>query len=106
MAEKPGEYAGRFRATPALLKLCSDEGVPPNTVLDHFKFEYELPKHPLELRARKRKNFYGTGELVGEPMEFKKTPVAAEMGHAIRELNGVLRQAHAPWRGTPRVPHF
>jgi hypothetical protein len=87
VSDKPGEYAGRFRATPALLKLCTDEGVCPNSVFDHFKFEYDLPKHPLELRARKRKNFYGTSELVGEPMEVERTPVTIGMEHAIRELN-------------------
>ena len=41
-----GKFAARFRATPALLKLCNEHGVEPINALDHFEFEYDLPKHP------------------------------------------------------------
>ncbi|MGH6713002.1 MAG: hypothetical protein ACREEK_29120 [Bradyrhizobium sp.] len=87
VSDEPGEYAARFRATPALLKLCIDNGVSPTATLDHFQFEYDLPKHPLHLRARKLKSFYDTSELVGKPMEFERTGVIGGMEHAIRELN-------------------
>jgi hypothetical protein len=82
-----GKYAARFRATPELLRFCTEHGVPPTSVLDHFEFEYDLPKHPVELRARKLKNFFRNVEVVGRPMEFERTPVVNGMEHAIRELN-------------------
>jgi hypothetical protein len=87
VSDKPGEYAGRFRATPALLKLCADEGVSPNSVLDHFEFEYDLPKDPVQLRKRKLRTSFRTKELVGESMEFERTPVVKCMENAISELN-------------------
>jgi hypothetical protein len=82
-----GMYAARFRATPALLKLCIDQGISPTSVLVHFEFEYDLPKHPVQLRARKLRNFYGTGELVGKPMEFERTPAIRGMENIIHDLN-------------------
>jgi hypothetical protein len=85
--EDTGKYAARFRATPALLRFCTHHGVVPTTVLDHFEFEYDLPEHPVQLRARKLKNFFSSTELVGRPMEFERTPVVKGMEHAIRELN-------------------
>src|SRR4029453_13654515 len=33
-----------FRATPALLRFCNEHGVEPTKALDHFEFEYDLPK--------------------------------------------------------------
>jgi hypothetical protein len=95
VSDEPGDtgaYAARFRATSALLKLCTDNAVAPNSVLDHFEFEYDLPKHPVEKRARKLKNFYGSGELVGKPMEFERTPMIKGMEHAIHELNEFFRK--------------
>lgn len=97
VSDKPGEYAGRFRATPALLKLCTDEGVSPNSVLDHFEFEYDLPKDPVQLRKRKLRTSFRTKELVGESMEFERTPVVKGMENAISELNVFF--AKHPLRG-------
>lgn len=82
-----GRYAARFRATPALLRFCTEHGVVPTMALDHFEFEYELPKYPVALRARKLKNFFSSTEVVGKPMEFEKTPVVKGMEHAINDLN-------------------
>lgn len=82
-----GRYAARFRATPDLLMFCRDHGVPSTSVLDHFEFEYDLPKHPVQLRKRKLKTSYRTTEPVGTPMEFERTPVVRGMEHAISELN-------------------
>jgi hypothetical protein len=82
-----GAYAARFRATPALLGFCAEHGVPPAAVLDHFEFEYDLPKHPIQLRRRKLKTSYRTTEAVGRPMEFERTPRVKEMEHAISGLN-------------------
>jgi hypothetical protein len=82
-----GKYAARFRATPELLTLCAEQGVPPRAVLNHFEFEYELPKHPVQLRARKAKNFFRSTDIPGKPMEFERTPVLGGMEHAISELN-------------------
>jgi hypothetical protein len=59
--EDTGKYAARFRATPALLGFCTEHGVEPVKVLDHFEFEYDLPKHPVELRARKPEDFFRAG---------------------------------------------
>lgn len=82
-----GKYAARFRATPALLSFCREHGVEPTKVLDHFKFEYDLPKHPLELRARKVVSFYSDTRQVGKPMEFKRTPRVEQIESQVRELN-------------------
>lgn len=85
--EDTGKYAARFRATPELLRFCTEHGVPPAAVLDHFEFEYELPKHPVQLRKRKLKTSYRTTEPVGKPMEFERTPMVEGMERAISELN-------------------
>ncbi|NEU96034.1 hypothetical protein [Bradyrhizobium uaiense] len=82
-----GQYAARFRATQELLKFCTEQGVPPKAVLDHFEFEYDLPKHPVELRKRKLKNFYRRTDVPGAPMEFERTPSIRGMEHVISELN-------------------
>ena len=86
--EDTGKYAARFRATPELLRFCTEHGVVPTRALDHFElFEYDLPEHPVRLRARKLKNFFSSTELVGKPMEFERTPVVEEMETSIHELN-------------------
>ena len=70
--EDVGKYAARFRATPALLRFCTERGVDPAKALDHFEFEYDLPKNPLQLRTRKLKMVLSThGEPVG-PNGFRK----------------------------------
>jgi hypothetical protein len=55
--------------------------------LDHFKFEYDLPKEPLELRARKIGSFYSDTKPVGRPMEFERTPRVEQLESQVRELN-------------------
>lgn len=85
--EDTGKYAARFRATPELLRFCAEHGVSPAAVLDHFEFEYDLPKHPVQLRKRKLRTSYRTSEPVGSPMEFERTPMVKGMEHAISELN-------------------
>jgi hypothetical protein len=82
-----GKYAARFRATPALLRLCVEHGVAPTAALDHFEFEYDLPKHPIELRATKVGSFYSASKPVGRPMEFERTPHVETMEASLRELN-------------------
>ncbi|UPK35264.1 hypothetical protein IVB18_46110 [Bradyrhizobium sp. 186] len=82
-----GKYAARFRATPELLTFCTEQGVPPSAVLDHFEFEYDLPKHPVELRKRKLKNFFRSSDIPGKPMEFERTPALGGMEHVISEMN-------------------
>jgi hypothetical protein len=82
-----GKYAARFRAAPALLRFCREHGVEPTKALDHFKFEYDLPKEPLELRARKVVSFYNDTQQVGKPMEFERTPRAEQLESHVRELN-------------------
>jgi hypothetical protein len=81
------QYASRFRATPALLRFCREHGLEPTRVPDHFEFEYDLPKHPVELRARKLKNFFSSAEPIGKPMEFERTGFVEVMETSIRELN-------------------
>ncbi|WP_407193470.1 hypothetical protein [Bradyrhizobium sp. STM 3566] len=85
--EDTGKYAARFRATPELLRFCAEHGVPPAAVLDHFEFEYDLPKHPVQLRKRKLKTSYRTTEAVGKPMDFERTPSVEAMEHDMSELN-------------------
>jgi hypothetical protein len=81
------QYASRFRATPALLKFCSEHGVDPAKAADHFEFEYDLPKEPIEKRARKQKDWYSKTRPTGRPMEFEKTERVELLERSIRELN-------------------
>jgi hypothetical protein len=90
--EDTGKYAARFRATPELLRFCTEYGVPPIAVLDHFEFDYDLPKHPVELRIRKLKNYFRGTDIPGAPMEFERTPAIKGMEHAISELNEFFRK--------------
>jgi len=55
--------------------------------LDHFEFEYDLPKQPLELRARKVGSFYTNTKPTGRPMEFERTPIAEQIESVVRKLN-------------------
>lgn len=82
-----GKYAARFRATPSLLRLCREHGVEPTKALDHFKFDYDLPKEPLELRARKLVSFYSDTRQVGTPMDFERTSKVEQLESQVRELN-------------------
>ena len=81
------QYASRFRATPALLRFCTEHGVEPTKALEHFEFEYDLPEHPIELRARKEKNWYSKSSPPGIPMDFVRTDFVEDMENSIRELN-------------------
>jgi hypothetical protein len=85
-----GKYAARFRATPELMAFCTEQGVPPKAVLDHFEFEYDLPEHPVALRARKQKSFFRTTDIPGKPMEFERTPLVQGMEGDVSELNEFL----------------
>ena len=89
-----GKFAARFRTTPLLLRLCSEYGVEPPKVLDHFQFEYDLPKEPLELRARKVVSFYSDTQQVGKPMEFERTPRVLQLEGHINELNEFFAKQH------------
>jgi hypothetical protein len=85
--EDTGMYAARFRATPAFLRFCAEHGVEPTKVLDHFEFEYDLPKNPIEKRARKEKHWYSKTKPPGKVMEFERTDHVEFMENSIRELN-------------------
>jgi hypothetical protein len=82
-----GRYAARFRATPKLLQLCERHGVAPTQAVDHFKYEYDLPAEPLQLRSGKQKNFYRDTEITGKPMDFERTFITNMMETDLRELN-------------------
>jgi hypothetical protein len=82
-----GAYAARFRATPVLLRLCAEHGVEPRATLDHFDFEYDLPNHPIELRARKVGSFYTNTKPIGRSMEFERTPQVEVLEGWLHELN-------------------
>jgi hypothetical protein len=88
-SEQPdfGKYAARFRATPKLLGLCTENGVLPTATLDHFEFEYDLPQHPIELRAAKVGSFYSDTKPVGRPMDFERTGFIEAVEGAIHRLN-------------------
>jgi hypothetical protein len=85
--EDTGQYASRFRATPALLRLCTEHGLDPTKVLDHFEFEYDLPEHPLELRARKPEDFHSRSRPSGRPMEFERDGIVKAIESNVHELN-------------------
>ena len=82
-----GKYAARYRATPALLVLCSDHAVEPASVQDHFEFEYDLPTDVVELRATKKGEYWVKTKPVGEPMEITRTGVVTLIEDQVKELN-------------------
>jgi hypothetical protein len=82
------QYAARFRATPALLKFCVDQNVEPTQWSEHFLSKYDLPEHPIDLRARKPKDYLGRSLVPsGRPMDFERTSAVAKIEDAVRELN-------------------
>ena len=85
--EDTGRYAARFRATPALLRFCIENGVEPGSASEHFGFEYDLPEHPIELRARKRKDYYTNTAPTGRILTFERDVWVEAMEPAIQELN-------------------
>jgi hypothetical protein len=102
-----GKYAARFRAKPELLQFCIEQGVPPTALLDHFEFEYDLPKHPLQLRKRKLKTSFRTTEPVGKSMEFERTPELGGNGARHLRAERVLCKANTARWGAPRLhPHL
>jgi len=56
-------------------------------MLDHFEFEYDLPKRPLELRARKPEDFFSSTRPIGRPMEFERDGIVKAIENNILELN-------------------
>ena len=83
-----GRYAARFRATPKLLRLCERHGVAPMKALDHFEYEYDLPKEPLELRAKKEESFDGgDAKPSGKLLEFERFFYTDIMETDLRDLN-------------------
>jgi hypothetical protein len=90
--EDTGRYAARFRATPSLLSFCRERSVDPAKALDHFEFEFDLPKEVLELRATKEGDYWTTTKPVGKLMEFKREGVASAIGANVRELNEFFAQ--------------
>lgn len=86
--ENRGEFAARFRATPALLAFCGEHGVHPVKVQDHFEFEYDLPAEVVELRATKPNDYWlRTKPLVGKPMEFERDGIVRAIEDHVKELN-------------------
>jgi hypothetical protein len=85
--EDRGKFAARFRATPALLSFCREREVEPVKVLDHFEFEYDLPKDVLELRATKQGDYWVKTKPAGKPMEFERDGITRAIEDNVRELN-------------------
>jgi hypothetical protein len=85
--EDTGKFAARFRATPALLAFCSERGVDPAKVHDHFEFEYDLPTEVVELRATKRDEYWVKTKPVGKPMEFERDGIVSAIEDHAKELN-------------------
>jgi hypothetical protein len=98
--EDTGKYAARFRATPALLRFSAEHGVEPTKALDHFEFEYDLPKHPIELRARKEKDYYSKTKPDGKTMEFERTGFVEDMENGgTHSLSCLKRWPSSSFRG-------
>jgi len=87
VSQKPGEFASRFRATPALLAFCGERGVNPAQVHDHFEFEYDLPEEVLQKRATKEGGYWIKTKPPGKPMNFDKGGIAQSIADVVRELN-------------------
>jgi hypothetical protein len=62
--------------------------VKPTKAADQFKYEYDLPEHQIEKRARKEKNWFSNAVPPGRSMEFERTDFVENMENSIRELNG------------------
>jgi hypothetical protein len=84
--EDRGKFAARFRATRALLSFCIERAVEPEKVLDHFEFEYDLPKDVLELRATKQGDYWVKTKPAGKPIEFERDGIARAIADNVKEL--------------------
>jgi hypothetical protein len=92
----PGPANGmmtRFRATPALLKICEGCGVYSRDVTDHFHLEFEMPDEVLQLTQPSR-----------PPPE---TPASRQLRDEVEELNAFfakhsLEGSNANHRGSVR----
>lgn len=82
-------YAPRFRATPRLVRLSSDAGLPPNDAARHFI--ESLPQHPLKLRATSTRDVYGQKER-GKLLKFSPTGKAERLEQEVAELNEFFDQ--------------
>jgi hypothetical protein len=83
------QYASRFKATPKLLQMAEQAGVPPTEARDHFITE--LPRRPLQLRTSAARNEYGQ-KVRGKPMRFERTPKTDELEAWMHELNEFFDQ--------------
>jgi hypothetical protein len=90
--EDTGKFGARFRATPALLRFCSERAVDPANVLDYFEFEYDLPKEVLERRAKKEGGYWLKTKPVGKSLPFERDGVTKAIEGNVRELNEFFKQ--------------
>jgi hypothetical protein len=80
-------WATRFRATPRLIEMAGECGVPVAEVRDHFI--KELPKNPLVQRGGSTRE-PGRRKMPGKPMKIDYTPTVQAMEQTIVDLNTFL----------------
>jgi hypothetical protein len=80
-------WAKRFRATPRLIEMAGECGVPVTEVRDHFI--KELPKNPLLQRGGSTRE-PGRRKMPGKPMKIDYTPTVQAMEQTIVDLNTFL----------------
>jgi hypothetical protein len=81
--------ASRFMATEALLELSARYGVAVVDASAHFIME--LPRHPLQLRARATRTEYGE-KVKGKVIRFDPTPETEKLENQVRSLNEFFDQ--------------
>jgi hypothetical protein len=81
--------ASRWRATPALMKLAATHGIDAENVRIHFV--PELPREPLQLRARSNRNRVGQ-KIEGKIIRFPRSPKTIELEKQVHELNEFLAE--------------
>jgi hypothetical protein len=87
-------WASRFRATAALLELTARHRVRLQSSQNHFAFQYELPKRPLQKRMTNAKDNYSRKQVRGRLMAIDPTEVSTKLAADVRELNEFLERQH------------
>jgi hypothetical protein len=95
----PGPTRGRltrFKATPKLLQLCAEHGITPDNVLEHFQFEYEMPRELVQLTSpfRLTPNTKRTETLRSEVAELNEFLAKHTITHPTIKHIGWVRKFH------------
>jgi hypothetical protein len=95
----PGPTSGkltRYRATPRLLEIAAGHGITPANVLEHFRFEFEMPSELIRLTkpSKATPNTPRVAELRSEVAELNAFSAKQTLTHPTIKHLGWIRMFH------------